>query len=109
MASPAIDSAWLSSEPFCKSLNLDVEEANPVDILPVLEAPMSSVSDKSNMPKPPPLPNKTYSKRPLGCSVVPKETKDMWDKLFKEGYFADVCILTEDGSYVLAHSNVLVS
>ncbi|XVF84237.1 hypothetical protein PTKIN_Ptkin17bG0009600 [Pterospermum kingtungense] len=109
MASPAIDSAWLSSpsEPFCKSLNAYVEEANPADILPVLEAPMSSVSVNSNFPKPPPFPSKIYSKRPLGYSFVPKETKDTWDKLFKEGYDADVCVITEDGSYVLAHSNVL--
>ncbi|KAK8300010.1 hypothetical protein V6Z12_D05G357600 [Gossypium hirsutum] len=87
MASPAIDSAWLSSpsEPFCKSLN--VGEAHPADILPVLEAP--------------------FSKRPLDDIVVPKETKDAWDNLFKEGYGADVCILTNEKSCVLAHSNVL--
>ncbi|XVE84395.1 hypothetical protein DITRI_Ditri17bG0009100 [Diplodiscus trichospermus] len=114
MASPAIDSAWLSSssEPCCKSLNVCIEEANPADILPVLEGPMSSVSDNSNIPKPPPLRSKMctrtkYSKRPLDCSIVPRETKDTWDKLFKEGYGADVCIITEDESCVLAHSNVL--
>lgn len=114
MASPAIGSAWLSSpsEPFCKSLN--VGEANPADILPVLEAPVPFASDNSNAPQPPPLPSKNctrtkYPKRPLEYSFVPKETRDTWDKLFKEGYGADVFILTHEKSCVLAHSNVLVS
>lgn len=116
MASPVIDSAWLSppSEPLGRSFYVCLEEANPADILPVLEAPMSSVSDNSNIPKPPPLPCKMcrrakYSRMPAGYSSVPKETKDTWDMLFKEGYDADVCIITEDGSCVPAHSNVLVS
>ncbi|XVF65868.1 hypothetical protein PTKIN_Ptkin09bG0285700 [Pterospermum kingtungense] len=114
MASPVIDSAWLSSssEPSGRSFNVCAEETNPADLLPVLEAPMSSVSANCNIPKPPPLPSKTYkrakySKRPLECSFVPQETMDIWDKLFKEGYGADVCIITEDRSCVLAHSNVL--
>ncbi|OMO71244.1 Zinc finger, TAZ-type, partial [Corchorus capsularis] len=114
MASPAIESAWLSSpsEPLGRSFNVCVEEANPADILPVLEAPMSSVSDNRNNPKPPPLPSKMqtrtkFPRRSQECSFVPKETKDAWDKLFKEGYGADVCIITQDKSCVLAHSNVL--
>ncbi|XVF37522.1 hypothetical protein REPUB_Repub20aG0015900 [Reevesia pubescens] len=114
MASPAIDSAWLSSpsERICRSFNVSVEEGNPANILPVLEASTSSVSNNSNIPKPPPLPSKLcsrtkYSKWPMECSFVPKETKDTWDKLFEEGYGADVCIITEDKSCVLAHSNVL--
>nr|POE69755.1 btb/poz and taz domain-containing protein 4 [Quercus suber] len=41
------------------------------------------------------------------CSSVPKETKDTWDKLFKEGYGSDVYIITEDKSYILAHSSIL--
>lgn len=42
-------------------------------------------------------------------SSVPKETKDTWDKLFKEQYGSDVYIITEDKSYIQAHSSVLVS
>ncbi|KAK9024384.1 hypothetical protein V6N11_004548 [Hibiscus sabdariffa] len=116
MAAPAIDSAWLSSpsDPFCKSSNVCVEEANPADILPVLEDPIPFASNNSNIPKPPPLPGKIctrteYSKRPRECSFVPKETKDTWDRLFKEGHGADVCIITNEKSCVLAHSNVLSS
>ncbi|KAB2032166.1 hypothetical protein ES319_D05G352900v1 [Gossypium barbadense] len=91
---------------FCKG------EAHPADILPVLEAPVPFASDNSNAPQPPPLPSKNctrtkFSKRPLDDIVVPKETKDAWDNLFKEGYGADVCILTNEKSCVLAHSNVL--
>ncbi|XP_022761464.1 BTB/POZ and TAZ domain-containing protein 3-like [Durio zibethinus] len=114
MSPPAIDSALLSSpsEPLCRSFNVCVEVANPAEILPVLEAPISSGSDNCNIPKPPPLPGKMctrakYLKTPLECSFVPKETKDIWDKLFKEGYGADVCIITEDKSCVVAHSNIL--
>ncbi|KAE8713573.1 BTB/POZ and TAZ domain-containing protein 3 [Hibiscus syriacus] len=113
MAPPAIDSAWLSSpsELFCKSLNVCVKEASPADILPVLEAPIPFASNNT-IPKPPPLPSKIctrteYSKRPRECSFVPKETKDTWDRLLKEGYGADVCIITNEKSCVLAHSNVL--
>ncbi|KAK8571466.1 hypothetical protein V6N12_027554 [Hibiscus sabdariffa] len=89
------------------------EEVNPVDTLPVPEAPTCSlVSDNCNIPKPPPLPSKIstrskYLRRPLECCVVPKETTHTWDKLFKDGYGADVCIVTEDRSFVPAHSIVL--
>ncbi|XP_021290897.1 BTB/POZ and TAZ domain-containing protein 3 isoform X1 [Herrania umbratica] len=114
MASLAVDSAWLPlpSESLCRSFNVCLEEANPADILPALEAPMSSVSDNCNIPKPPPLPSKVrtrtkYSKGPLECSFVPNETKNTWDMLFKEGYGVDVCIITKDKSCVLAHSNIL--
>ncbi|GKV04409.1 hypothetical protein SLEP1_g16564 [Rubroshorea leprosula] len=90
-----------------------MEEANPATFLTMLEEPASSVSSNSNsIPKPPPLPSKSYIRsehpnRPPGCSFVVKETKNVWDKLFKEGYGADVYIFTEDKSYILAHSYVL--
>ena len=60
MASSDLDYPWPSStgESFCGSFNIHLEEDNPADILPVLESPMSSVSDNSNIPKPPPLPSK---------------------------------------------------
>lgn len=117
MASPALDSPWPSStsDSFCGSFNIHIEEENPADILPVLEDPTSSVSYSQNIPKPPPaVPGKTYAgNKPIkrlseSCSV-PKETIDTWDKLFKQGCGADVYILTEGQSYIPAHLSVLVS
>ncbi|KAK9947293.1 hypothetical protein M0R45_002924 [Rubus argutus] len=112
MASPALDSPWSSwtSDSFCGSFNIHMEEENPADILPVLEDPTSSVSYSHNIPKPPPaVPGKTYTGNKTikrSCSV-PKETIDTWDKLFKQGYGADVYILDEGRSYIPAHLSVL--
>lgn len=116
MASPDLDSSWPSStgESFCGYLNIHLEEDNPADILPVLEVSTSSVASKCNIPKPPSLPGKSCSRiknsnRLSECTSVPKETRDTWDELFKEGYGSDVYIITEDKSYIQAHSSVLVS
>ncbi|GAV67132.1 BTB domain-containing protein/zf-TAZ domain-containing protein [Cephalotus follicularis] len=114
MASPDIDSPCLSSanDSFCGSYHIHKEEGNSANILPALEAPTSTLSNNYNIPKPPPLPGKTcaktkHLKRLSACSFVPNETKDNWDKLFMEGYGADVYIITEEKSYVLAHFSVL--
>ncbi|KAK9265584.1 hypothetical protein L1049_007416 [Liquidambar formosana] len=114
MASPGLYSSWPSStgESFSGSLNIYIEEANPADFSPVLEVPTSSLSINRGIPKPPPLPTNTCkrtncSQRLTECSVVPKETKDTWDKLFKEGHGADVYIITEDKTFIPANSGVL--
>ncbi|KAE8663228.1 BTB/POZ and TAZ domain-containing protein 3 [Hibiscus syriacus] len=115
MASAAIDSALMSShiQTLTWSSPEHVEEANPSDTLPVPEAPACSlVSSSCNIPKPPPPPSNIgarskYPRRPLECCFVPKETTEMWDKVFKDGYGVDVCILAEDRSCVPAHSVVL--
>ncbi|GKV02157.1 hypothetical protein SLEP1_g14624 [Rubroshorea leprosula] len=96
----------------CKSYNTHIEESNPATVLTLLGDLASSVSSNSNIPKPPQLPSKMYRRskhpsRPPECSFVLKETKDIWDKLFKEGHGADVFIITDDQSYLLAHSSVL--
>ncbi|KAJ0033970.1 hypothetical protein Pint_26264 [Pistacia integerrima] len=114
MASPDISSPWISysGESFCGSFDIHMEEGNTAEVLHVLEAPTSSVSYNCSTPKPPPLPDKActktkYPKRLVDCSLVPKETKNIWDNLFKEGYGADVYIITEDKSCIPAHSSVL--
>ncbi|XP_031264624.1 BTB/POZ and TAZ domain-containing protein 3-like [Pistacia vera] len=114
MASPDISSPWISysGESFCGSFDTHMEEGNTAKVLHVLEAPTSSVSYNCSTPKPPPLPDKActktkYPKRLVDCSLVPKETKNIWDNLFKEGYGADVYIITEDKSCIPAHSSVL--
>lgn len=72
-----------------------------------------STSDR--IPPPPPLPArdtcgaKKYSKFFKDYCFVPKETREAWDKLFCEGYEADVCILTEDTNLIMVHSSILVS
>ncbi|XP_008807256.1 BTB/POZ and TAZ domain-containing protein 3-like [Phoenix dactylifera] len=66
----------------------------------------------SIIPKPPPLPGSSYdrnrfSKKLKDYSYVPEETKHAWDRLFYEGYEADVRVLTDDEGIILAHSSVL--
>lgn len=107
MGSPAIEISWPSSitEPFDQSFDVRIEEGNSSETFDFIEITKPSVQ---NIPKPPPLPRRKLN-RGLGryCSV-PKETKDLWEKLFKEGYGADVHILTDDGSTISAHLSVLV-
>ncbi|PON50569.1 Voltage dependent potassium channel [Trema orientale] len=114
MASPDLVTPWPSSTgySFSGSLDIRLEEANPADTLPALEVPTSSISYNCTIPKPPPLPCKTFTRTKyantfLECCSVPKETVDTWDKLFNEGHGADVYVITEDESYVPAHSSVL--
>ncbi|KAA8532157.1 hypothetical protein F0562_006701 [Nyssa sinensis] len=114
MASQDLDSPWPSSsvESFDCSFNIRMEEGNLADSISFLEVPTTSVSHNCNIPKPPPLPAKIYSRtnypRMLAeCCCVPMETKDTWDKLFKEGYGADVYIITEEKAIIPAHSIIL--
>ncbi|KAF5728766.1 BTB and TAZ domain protein 3 isoform 1 [Tripterygium wilfordii] len=115
MASPDIDSPWLSlnGDSVYRSFSIHtVDEENPGDILSELEAPKSSVSNNHTIPKAPPLPTSIatgakYPKRLPECCFLLKETKAKWDKLFKEGYGADVYIITRANSHIPAHSSVL--
>uniref|UniRef100_A0A5B7BPC5 Putative BTB/POZ and TAZ domain-containing protein 3 n=1 Tax=Davidia involucrata TaxID=16924 RepID=A0A5B7BPC5_DAVIN len=116
MASSDLDSPWPSStvESFAGSFNIHIEEGNSADSISLLEVPTTSVCHNCNIPKPPPLPVKicsrtNYPRRFSEWCCVARETKDTWDKLFKEGYGADVYIITEDKTIVTAHSIVLVS
>ncbi|KAG6742348.1 hypothetical protein POTOM_053219 [Populus tomentosa] len=114
MASPDVDSPWLcaANESFGGCFNMQIEEIKSANVLNVLEAPSSSMSDTCNIPKPPPYPNKTSKaanncKRILETCSVPREIKDVWDRLFKEAYSADVYVITVSKSYIPAHCNVL--
>lgn len=40
-------------------------------------------------------------------SCVPTATRDLWERLFNEGYKADVRINTDNGGIVYAHSNII--
>lgn len=110
MASPYVQCSWPSStgESFSDSFDIQIEEAN----VAVTDVPTSSLCYTHNVPKPPLLPGKTFVRteypiRFAECSAVPKETKATWDKIFKEGYGVDVCVVTEDETLILAHSSVL--
>lgn len=117
MASPDLHTSWLSStvESFGGSFNIRIEEEGSADSVEFLEDQTSPVCNLPlNIPEPPPLPGKIYSRatnpRQLANSgCVPKETKDTWDRLFKEGFGADVHVITEDGSVIPAHYALLVS
>jgi hypothetical protein len=75
------------------------------------------------IPKPPPLPSRNYGShrnymRNLGdCVNLYEKRKDAWDKIFIEGYGADVRVVTgkddanvatRDDHVILAHSCILV-
>ena len=94
--------------------NIELEDSISDEFLTVPDASTSSFSNNATVPTPPPLPSASYgktciSKRVTGCDWVPYETRHAWDRLFDEGYKADVHVLTDDNGLILAHSNVLVS
>lgn len=79
---------------------------------------LKAAADSSSVPIPPPLPSKSdgHQKRYgddvapwLNHSCVPTETRDVWDRLFNEGYKADVVIYTDNGGIVYAHANIIVN
>ncbi|XP_059655486.1 BTB/POZ and TAZ domain-containing protein 3 isoform X2 [Cornus florida] len=113
MASPDFDSPCSSSnvETFNYSFNIYKEEGASANSF-FLEVPTNSIFHNRNIPKPPPFPAKfcsrtNYPRRPAERCFVPRETKDTWDKLFKESWGADVYILTENRAIIPAHSIVL--
>ena len=69
----------------------------------------------TNTPDPPPLPGTSYGKQRTSrnakacCIHAPEEVQDSWNKLFTEGYQADVRVSTDDGTEILSHSCILVS
>lgn len=113
MASSILGYSWPSSpgQYFIGSFNLRIEESDPGGIVPLLDVPTTSSHHNHNIPVPPPLPavpsRTNYYKKLTECTCMPKETRDTWDKLFKEGYGADVNVITEDIAVIWAHSNVL--
>lgn len=75
---------------------------------------------KSTIPLPPPYPhpevNGCYCKDVVmknlpsrGRICVSVATRDMWERLFDEGYEADVLINTDNSGTIYAHSYILVS
>ncbi|KAF6164630.1 hypothetical protein GIB67_032858 [Kingdonia uniflora] len=113
MAQGGVDSSWSTALPgasFNVCFDLRMGEDKTSDVAHALEVSTSSPCHNDNIPKPPPLPVAACSKpkvKLLSFSYVPKETMETWDKLFMEGYGADVHILTEDNTIIPAHSSVL--
>jgi hypothetical protein len=64
-------------------------------------------------PVAPPLPGPATSSttyhgsRVRGYCCVSTATKDLWERLFDEGYRADVSINTDNGGIIYAHANLL--
>lgn len=78
----------------------------------------SRVNNALVLPVPPPLPGRLNSKYhpyrlsrngSLGCDGASTAMPGMWDRLFNEGYRADVLINTDSGDIIYAHSSILVS
>ncbi|KAM0947216.1 putative histone acetyltransferase [Dioscorea sansibarensis] len=110
-SSPLFSSYQVYDVPF----DLHLDDGVSVEFLDVPDASTPSLScssSSSSVPKPPSLPRSlngrcSSSKRLTGYSFVPDETRHAWDKLFQEGYEADVHVLTDDKNTILAHSCVL--
>ncbi|KAM3379211.1 BTB/POZ and TAZ domain-containing protein 3 [Capsicum galapagoense] len=115
MSSPNLHTPWLSSdvESFGGSFNICIEEEGTADTVNFLEDSSYPVCNlPPNIPEPPPVRGKIHSRvahpRQLANSdCFPKETKDAWDGLFKDGFGADVHVRTEDGSVIPAHYPLL--
>ncbi|GER38647.1 eukaryotic translation initiation factor 2 beta subunit-like [Striga asiatica] len=107
MGSQAIDISWPSSivESFDTSFDIQIEEENSADKLDFFEDKTEYCS--SDISKPPPLPRKKITTELVNVCCVPKETRDLWEKLFKNGFGADVRIISSDGLSILAHHSVL--
>ncbi|ONK72372.1 uncharacterized protein A4U43_C04F18730 [Asparagus officinalis] len=94
------------------SFDQQFEDSISAEFLTEPDASTSYLSNNVNIPKPPPLPTASYrktniSKRVTSCNCVLYETSHAWDRLFTEGYHADVHVLIDDKGIILAHSNIL--
>lgn len=78
----------------------------------------SPLNDATVLPVPPPLPgrviirchpNRLAMDGSSGYSHISTAMPDMWDRLFNEGYRADVLINTDSGGIIYAHASILVS
>lgn len=111
MASSEFEDSWICStvDSLDGSLNIQIEEGNSSHGLPMPDSASHAISYDQNIPKPPPVPCKINlkTKRHISNYYVPKETKEMWEKLFMEGYGADVHIVTQHELIISAHFNVL--
>lgn len=117
MASPDFDSPWspLTYEALSRSLNVQYEEINFGMDETYKENFTAPFFQSCSVPRPPPFPCKLQSKNNYliklseSClTSVPKETKQTWDKLFKQGCAADVCVVAENEAIIPAHFIVLV-
>lgn len=111
MGSSAVEISWPSYniESFEPSFDIQIEEGNSSHTLGLIENTKSVSARARQIPKPPPLPRRRSNRGLAASCSVPRETKDLWDKLFNEGYGADVHIMTDDGFIIAAHQSILVS
>ncbi|XP_047338248.1 BTB/POZ and TAZ domain-containing protein 3 [Impatiens glandulifera] len=108
LSSPLDSPVWLSSK--VQSLVMaDYFSFRDVSVTPNASNSQSHVTIPQPPPPPPPSnqPRFDLSCRIDKCCSVPKEAKDVWDKLFSEGIGADVRVLSRENEIVLAHSTVL--
>ncbi|KAL5997977.1 hypothetical protein ACLOJK_008911, partial [Asimina triloba] len=118
MAHLNLDSSWATTtchSSFKDSLSKNIVENNPASlwVVPNIVVVDSDSNDSSsNIPRPPLLAcpgfaRSSFTRKHLDYSQVPTETKDAWEKLFKEGYLADLHIVTEEKAIIPAHSCIL--
>ncbi|CAB4284109.1 unnamed protein product [Prunus armeniaca] len=84
-----------------------------VDTIHEGSAPVSKEVSQTIPPWPGPVTNNFHKGLSIdgspqrGYSCVSAATKDSWERLFDEGYRADVSVNTDDGGIIYAHANIL--
>ncbi|KAK9725255.1 hypothetical protein RND81_05G131900 [Saponaria officinalis] len=94
------------------TFKISEEQQTADNIVIAADVVVSSFTTKNNIPPPPPLPGSIFYRRQYRwksseCCCIEKETRNVWDELFKSGFGADVYIITEDQLTVPAHFSVL--
>lgn len=114
MARLQLDSSWFLSnnDVIGSPFDIHLERNSTTGTKVVSHHSRYSQSRCTNGPDPPPLPGAFHgaqrtSRNTKACSCVREEVRDSWDKLFFEGYQADLRVLTDDGSTILSHSCIL--
>lgn len=111
MASAIYDCSWASppSNYFHGRFQLSEVKESQANISDLDQVPALSLQKDIPLPPPPPGSGLSKSSRDKSseCCCVPKETRDLWDTLFKQGYGSDVCIVTEEQATIPAHFSVL--
>eukprot|EP01018_Ginkgo_biloba_P024441 Gb_20282 [translate_table: standard] len=116
--SPPLHGSPPTFEQYLQLLNGHCSPEIRSSILEVTARHLTRPVPQKSLPVPPPPPLPSYHHRPgsrnsafgsrfEGYNCVPKETVDTWDRLFEQGFKADVRIITIDGGIIAAHSNVL--
>ncbi|KAL6840327.1 hypothetical protein ACP4OV_030137 [Aristida adscensionis] len=103
---------FLDSDAIDSPVEIQLECNNSIDTKALPDRSRQWQIHCIDAPDPPPSPGTSCgaprsSRNRKARGRVPEEVLESWDKLFLEGYQADLRVLTDDGSEILSHSCVL--